>query len=128
VTCNVGTLVAGTSLDLTFQVTIDDPTPDENGGIPAAEITNVAQVTFDEDPVETSNAVTTSVAAVLGEKVTRPPKVEPEQDDRLPFTGLPLLNLLTMATAGIGVGTLMVRRAQHRPVVVEAPLPIWRDQ
>jgi hypothetical protein len=115
-------------MDLTFQVTIDEPTPDDNGGIPAEEITNVAQVTFDEDPVETSNAVTTSVAAVLGEKVTRPPKVEPEQDDRLPFTGLPLLNLLTMATAGIGVGTFMVRRAQHRPVVVAASLPIWRDQ
>jgi len=127
VTWNVGTLAAGTSSVGTFQVTVDTPKADKHGGIPAETVSNVARVTFDADPVETSNAVTTTIAAVLGEKATKPPSVAPEPD-QLPMTGLPLLQLLMMSSIAIAFGTIANRLGRHRPVTIEAPLPVWRDQ
>jgi uncharacterized repeat protein (TIGR01451 family) len=131
VTWNIGTLAPGTSTVVTFQVTIDKPLSAANGSIPAETISNIAQVSFDADPVETSNEVQTDIAAVLGEKAVRPPKTKPSPEpSSLPFTGLPvsLLQLLTMATIAIAVGSLLVRRGRVRPVVVATPLPVWRDQ
>ena len=128
VTWNVGTLGAGTSTVATFRVTVDTPKPDKNGGIPAETISNVAKVTFDADPVETSNAVQTAIAAVLGEKVVNPPPFNKPEPDKLPFTGLPLLQLLMMSSIALAFGTLANRLGRHRPVIVETPLPIWRDQ
>lgn len=129
VTWNVGTLAAGTSTVATFKVTVDTPAPDANGGIPAETVSNVAQVSFDADPVETSNKVTTDITAVLGEKAVRPPKTQPTPEpSRLPFTGLPLLQLLMMSAIAIAFGSIATRVGRNRAVIVEAPLPIWRDQ
>jgi uncharacterized repeat protein (TIGR01451 family) len=127
VTWNIGTLPAGTSTVLTFQVTVNRPTPDETGGIPPETIVNVAQVTFDEDPVEISNEVRTDIVGVLGEKAVRPPKTKPEQHDRLPFTGLPLLQLVALSAAAAVVGMSMQAAGRRRPAFDEGPLPQWRE-
>lgn len=138
ITWNVGTLAPDTTATGTFQVTIDTPTPGANGGIPAERISNVAQVTFDADPTELSNKVTTDVTAVLGEKVSRPPTKTPplaqHEPSVLPFTGLALpyqlslLQLLTMATAALACGSVLVRRARVRPVAAPVAVVQWRDQ
>jgi uncharacterized repeat protein (TIGR01451 family) len=123
-TWDVGNLAQGQSVDLTFKVTITRPQADANGGIPAETITNSGFVNSHElvDPVE-SNEVKTNITAVLGVHVTRP--VHQPQHSPLPFTGLPvgLVQLLTMAAAAVGFGSLLVQAARSRRRVTGAIEP-----
>jgi uncharacterized repeat protein (TIGR01451 family) len=70
VTWGLGTLPAGTSRSVSFQVTIDRPTSD--AGVPGFDVVNVGVVGSDQVPPVTSNRVVTPVAAVEGVKVGRP--------------------------------------------------------
>jgi uncharacterized repeat protein (TIGR01451 family) len=72
VTWGLGTLPAGTSRSVSFQVTIDRPTPAADGSIPGFDVVNVGVVGSDQVPPVTSNRVVTPVAAVEGVKVGRP--------------------------------------------------------
>jgi uncharacterized repeat protein (TIGR01451 family) len=136
VTWDVGTLAPATTTTGTFQVTVEAPTPDANGGIPAERIFNVAQVSFDADPTEVSNKVETDIAAVLGEKAIRPTEGPPPHSEPsvLPFTGmqlplqLSLLQLLTMATAAVACGSVITRRARVRQPAAPVAMVQWRDQ
>ena len=71
VTWGLGTLPAGTSRSVSFQVTIDRPTS-SGGSIPGFDVVNVGVVGSDQVPPVTSNRVVTPVAAVEAVKVGRP--------------------------------------------------------
>ena len=112
-TWNVGTITPEDTWTMTFEVTIDQPTPAANGAIPAETIDNVGFVQADRHDKTPSNKVTTPVTAVLGEKVTRhrpPPQV-------LPFTGasVPLepAALVALFMLGVGVALTSVRRRRE---------------
>lgn len=72
VTWGLGSMAAGTSRQLSFQVTIDRPAADENGAIPAVTVLNSGSVRSAEVGATPSNEVRTDVAAVLGVKVSAP--------------------------------------------------------
>ena len=72
VTWGLGTLPAGTSRSVSFQVTIDRPTPAPGGSIAGFDVVNLGVVGSDQVPPVTSNRVVTPVAAVEGIKVGRP--------------------------------------------------------
>ena len=71
VTWSLGTLPAGTSRTVSFQVTIDRPAS-TGGTIPGFDVVNVGVVGSDRVPPVTSNRVVTPVSAVEGVKVGRP--------------------------------------------------------
>lgn len=94
---------------MTFQVTIDRPTPAADGSIPAETIDNVGFVQSLQQAKTPSNQVQTPVTAVLGEKVKR----------QLPFTGLalPLPATLAVALTLIGAGLLLTATRRRREEV-----------
>ena len=118
VTWDVGSLAAGTSKDLTFQVTVDTPASAADGSIPAETVHNVAEVSSDDDPGTFSNRVDTNITAVLG--ITHHRRTPQPEPSPLPFTGLPLLQLLMMAGVAIGGGLLLVQTARIRRAVTDA--------
>jgi len=70
----IGDLAPGASFgDLTFQVTINRPTPAADGAIPATTIVNSGTTSSPPDvPSTPSNEVVTTVTAVLGVKIVLP--------------------------------------------------------
>ena len=120
VTWTVGTLAAGAFTNLTFQVTVDKPTPAADGSIPASTVVNDATGVSDQVSGVQSNQVKTVVIAVLGEKKSR------RLPNVLPFTGLPfpLWPVLGLSLAMVMVGTaLTIGMRQPRPVEE----PTWRE-
>ena len=105
----VGDLAAGASRAVSFQVTIDRPTPAADGGIPSTVIHNFGVVASVETPETPSNQVDTPVTAVLGVKVTRKPPVKV-----LPFTGIPLTEGVAWAIGMVLLGAA-VTAAARRP-------------
>jgi uncharacterized repeat protein (TIGR01451 family) len=71
VTWGLGTLPAGTSRSVSFQVTIDQPSS-SGGSIPGFDVVNVGVVGSDQVAPVTSNRVVTPVAAVEAVKVGSP--------------------------------------------------------
>ena len=72
VTWGLGTMAAGTSRAVSFQVTIDAPTPAADGSIEAFDVVNVGVVSSEQVRTTPSNEVITPVAAVLGTKTGQP--------------------------------------------------------
>ena len=82
-TWSLGTMAAGSSRQVTFQVTINDVTG-AAGETVAVDILNAGAVKSDRTPTTPSNQVVTPVSKVLPVKVSKPPVVV------LPHTGLAL--------------------------------------
>jgi uncharacterized repeat protein (TIGR01451 family) len=123
VTWTVGTLAAGSSMALTFQVTVDQATPAADGSIPATKVDDTGTASSDQEPLVQSNKVSTVIVAVLGEKVIRKPTTKPSS---LPFTGLPfpLWPALALSLAMVLVGTAVsIGLRQPKPVEERT----WRD-
>jgi len=107
VTWALGDMAAGSAArHMTYKVTVDTPSFDPTAGLPVETILNTGVVASHETPTTTSNQVQTTVTAVLGVKVVRPP--------RLPFTGtsLPISLSLVAGLSLLGAGVLLtsVRR------------------
>ena len=100
---------AGTSRQVTFQVTIDDVTG-AAGSTVAADILNAGVVQSDRTPATPSNQVSTPVSKVLPVKVSKPPAAV------LPHTGaaLPIGPLVGGALALLGLGLLMLTASRRR--------------
>lgn len=119
-TWSLGSMAAGSSRQVTFQVTIDDVAGNP-GEVVAVDILNAGAVRSTETPVKPSNEVVTPVTKVLPVKVKNPPP--PEEEPRvLPRTGstLPLGLLAGIALALVGLGLALLagtrRRGAHRKV------------
>ena len=96
ITWNLGSMAAGTTRQVTFQVTVDEVSGNP-GTTVAVDVLNAAAVSSASTPTTPSNAVSTPVTEVLPVKQgQKPPGEEPT---KLPHTGagLPL-----GAAAGIG--------------------------
>lgn len=121
ITWQLGDIAAGDAArQLTFQVTIDTPTFDDTVGVPAETILNSGVIGSTETGTTPSNEVKTTVTAVLGEKLVRPPTTPAPtatSPSTLPFTGLPLpLNatlLVALTMVGAGLALMATRRRQH---------------
>ena len=89
---------------MSYQVTIDIPSFDPTAGLPPETILNSGVVASAETPSTSSNQVKTTVTAVLGVKLVRPPK--------LPFTGAPISTSLIAGLSMLGLGVVLtaVRR------------------
>jgi uncharacterized repeat protein (TIGR01451 family) len=123
VTWVIGDMAAGSTRSVSFQVTINTPEADADGGLPAVTIVNVGAAGSAELPSRASNEVETPVAAVLGVKVGQPggPDVEASQ---LPHTGAngSLWRIMWAALLLIGLGGGLLMQAstgglpgRHRP-------------
>ncbi len=118
ITWNLGTMAAGTSRQVTFQVTIDDVTG-EAGATVAVDVLNAGAVKSDRTPVTSSNEVTTPVTKVLGVKT--PNEEQPgagpvTQPGTLPHTGagLPLGATVGGSLVLVAMG-LLLTGAGRRP-------------
>ncbi len=109
ITWGLGGMNAGTSRQVTFQVTIDDVTG-AAGATVAADILNAGEVQSDRTPATPSNQVSTPVSKVLPVKVSKPPAAV------LPHTGaaLPIGPLVGGALALLGLGLLMLTASRRR--------------
>src|SRR6185312_3890832 len=99
VTFALGDIAAGSAArHMTYKVTVDTPSFDPTTGLPPETILNTGVAASTETPTTTSNQVKTTVTAVLGVKVVRPP--------RLPFTGssLPISLSLVAGLSMLGAG------------------------
>jgi uncharacterized repeat protein (TIGR01451 family) len=121
ITWQLGDMAPGSSRTVTFQVTIDTPAADADGGLPATTIFNSAAVASTETPKKPSNEVETPVTAVLGVKhgQTPAPPTTSVSGGSLPHTGaggsLPwMLSAAGMFTL-LGGALIMVAR---KPKVV----------
>ena len=127
VTFGLGTMAAGTNRSVSFQVTIDKPTPAADGSIAAFDVVNIGVVGSDQVPATPSNEVVTPVSAVQGVKVGQGPNnnatgtptgVSDTTTGVLPHTGnsLPvgwligLAGLLLLSGAGLVSMTAVRRR------------------
>ena len=72
-TWGLGTMAAGTSRSVSFQVTIDQPAAASDGGIPAFDVVNVGVAGSQQVSPTASNQVVTPVVAVEGVKVGQTP-------------------------------------------------------
>ncbi len=121
VTWVIGSMAAGTTRSVSFQVVIDTPKADANGGIPAVTIVNSGAVASAEVPVRPSNEVETPVAAVEGVKTGNPPPPggeEPDQGSQLPHTGASSVWRVMSAAVllvVLGGGLLIVEAARPVP-------------
>ena len=108
-TWSLGSMAAGTSRQVTFQVTIDDVTG-AAGETVAVDILNAGAVKSDRTPTTPSNQVVTPVSKVLPVKVSKPPVVV------LPHTGatLPVGPMLGGAVALLGLGLLLLAASGFR--------------
>lgn len=95
---------------MTFEVTIDAPTPAANGAIPAGQVANVGWVESNQQADVPSNTVKTPIIEVLGEKRVRP--------SPLPYTGadVPIPNAVTVGFLLLGVGVALTTAARRRRV------------
>ena len=112
ITWSLGSMAAGTSRQVTFQVTIDDLTG-AAGTTVAVDIVNAGSVKSDVSPATSSNEVSTPVTKVLAVKESQPPAQAPAA---LPHTGssLPLSATVGGAIALLGLGLLMVVGSRRR--------------
>jgi hypothetical protein len=110
ITWNLGDMAAGTSRQVTFQVTIDDVVG-APGETVAVDILNAGAVKSDRTPVTPSNEVRTPVTEVLGVKI--PNEHKPGE---LPHTGasLPLGATVGGGIALIAMGLLLVTAGTRR--------------
>jgi uncharacterized repeat protein (TIGR01451 family) len=108
-TWSLGSMAAGTSRQVTFQVTINDVTG-AAGETVAVDILNAGAVKSDRTPLTPSNQVRTPVSKVLPVKVHKPPVVV------LPHTGatLPVGPTVGGAIAMLGLGLLLMVAAGRR--------------
>jgi uncharacterized repeat protein (TIGR01451 family) len=105
ITWNLGAMAAGTTRQVTFQVTIKDVTGGDPGETVAVDIINVGAVRSDRTPTRPSNVVITPVSKVLPVKIPR----------ELPHTGA----LLVGPTVGggillLGLGVLLLVGGRRR--------------
>lgn len=118
----VGDMTAATPVTVRFQVTVDTVAADATGAIPGETIWNAGNVTSTETTVVPSNAVKNPVTAVQGEKFVNPPKTNPTtpttptiptqvlgEQQHLPFTGVPVTLLGSLALLLIVTGTVLLR-------------------
>ncbi|HEU4911715.1 MAG TPA: DUF5979 domain-containing protein, partial [Actinomycetes bacterium] len=121
---SLGTMAAGTSRTVSFQVTIDTPARDSDGAIPAVDIVNAGAAASSEVPTTPSNEVTTPVTAV--ERVKEGPKgpgaetpdeevpAGPTDTGVLPRTGAGISSGMVGGIAGIlllmGIALMVVAR------------------
>jgi uncharacterized repeat protein (TIGR01451 family) len=122
ITWNLGDMAAGTSRQVTFQVTIDDVTG-EDGATVAVDILNAGAVKSDRTPVTPSNEVKTPVTKVLGVKT--PNEEQPSagpvtQPGTLPHTGagIPLGATVGGGLALLAMGMLLTGVGRRREVAV----------
>ena len=124
VSWSLGTMAAGTSRTVSFQVTIDTPARDSDGAIPAVDIVNAGAAASNEVPTTPSNEVTTPVTAV--ERVKEGPKgpgaetpdeevpAGPTDTGVLPRTGAGISSGMVGGIAGIlllmGIALMVVAR------------------
>jgi uncharacterized repeat protein (TIGR01451 family) len=119
VTWGLGTMAAGTSRSVSFNVIIDEPTLEADGSIAAFDIVNIGVVSSAQVPATPSNEVVTPVAAVQGTKTGQPPagsQTPTTGGGLLPHTGsaslawtLGIAGLLLLVGGGL-VSLPMVRR------------------
>jgi uncharacterized repeat protein (TIGR01451 family) len=108
----LGDMAAGTSRQVTFQVTIDRPAALPDGAIPAVDILSGGAGESARTPFTPSNEVITPVTEVLGVKIPQP--------GPLPRTGssIPLGQVAGLAIGLLALGMLLVaagnRRGRHR--------------
>ena len=100
VTWSLGDIAAGDSESMTFSVTVDGPGAD---GTVATEIPNLGHVKSTETPRTPSNRVVTDITTVLGTKIVNTPT-----PTTLPFTGLPVLQDVLLASVLIAGGLLLL--------------------
>jgi uncharacterized repeat protein (TIGR01451 family) len=64
VTWSLGSMAAGSTRTVSFQVTVDTPAEDEDGAVPAVTVVNAGAAASTEVPTTPSNEVQTPVTAV----------------------------------------------------------------
>ena len=106
ITWNVGAMAAGTTRQVTFQVTIKDVTGGDPGETVAVDIINVGAVRSDRTPTRPSNVVITPVGKVLPVKIPR----------ELPHTGasLPVGRTVGGGLLLLGLGVLLLVGGRRR--------------
>jgi uncharacterized repeat protein (TIGR01451 family) len=109
ITWKLGEMAAGTTRQVTFQVTIDDVTG-AAGETVAVDILNAGAVQSERTPRTPSNEVVTPVSKVL------PVKIPNEQPKPLPHTGaaLPVGPTAGAAVLLFGLGLLLVAAGRRR--------------
>lgn len=120
ITWSLGSMAAGTSRQVTFQVTIDE-VQGEPGETVAVDILNAGAVQSTETGRSPSNEVVTPVTEVFAVKAGNPPvREEREEPSVLPRTGsgVPLGQLAAAAIGAIMLGLMLMvttrRRGAHR--------------
>ena len=107
ITWALGDMAAGSAArHMSYKVTIDTPSFDPTTGLPPETILNTGVVASAETPTTPSNQVKTTVTAVLGVKVVRPPK--------LPFTGAPISTSVIVALSMLGLGIVLTSVRRRR--------------
>jgi uncharacterized repeat protein (TIGR01451 family) len=123
VTWGLGTMAAGSSRTVSFQVTVDTPEPDADGAIPAVTILNSGAAASTEVPNTPSNEVETPVVAT--KPVKEGPRETPEEVPAgptdtgvLPQTGSGISTGMVAGIAGLlllmGVAMVAVARPVRR--------------
>lgn len=108
VTWSLGTLPAGTSATMGFQVKVNGA--DANGTVPT-EIINIGQIKSNETPQKPSNRVVVPVTVVLGEKVVKTPTTP----TTLPFTGFDAVQNALLALVLLGAGLVILTWPRLQP-------------
>jgi hypothetical protein len=119
VTWGLGTMAAGATRTVTFQVTIDTPVSSTDAEIPAEDVVNVGSVRSSETARRPSNEVTTNVTAVEAVKHGRgTPTDSPPSAGNLPHTGLglPIGWIVLLAGLLMASGTALTVAARKRVV------------
>jgi len=88
-------------------VTIDEPAFNATVGLAPETIDNVGYVQSLQQSKTPSNQVKVPVTAVLGVKVVR-------KQPKLPFTGLPAQQAVTVALSMLGAGILLTRTRRRQ--------------
>ncbi len=116
VTWSVGTLLAGSSVDVRFVVRITLPPANADGSRPGTEIDNVGSIRSAETPVRPSNVVTTKVPGVKAEKIVKHHPPARVLGERLAKTGpaLPLVPAVWLALMMIAAGVVLSRVGRAR--------------
>ena len=105
ITWHLGAMAAGTTRQVTFQVTIKDVTGGARGETVAVDIINGAAVRSDRTPTTPSNVVVTPVSKVLPVKIPR----------ELPHTGALLVGrVLGGAVLLLGLGLVLLTASRRR--------------
>ena len=113
ITWSLGSMAAGTSRQVTFQVTIDDVTGDA-GETVAVDILNAGAVRSDRTPTTASNEVVTPVTKVLPVKIPRTPETLPHTGNSVPV-GPSVGGALALITLGMLLVAVSRRRRTYRP-------------